>query len=91
MPISNERVRNAGGQQGAFAFLGPDAALSDAKQEAEVAACSIPHTIVRAGTLPAVPVLHCATLCCSPTAAEGDVTPHLESHAVDNQSLQSYV
>jgi uncharacterized protein YbjT (DUF2867 family) len=41
----------AGGQQGAFAFLGPDAALSDAKQEAEVAACSIPHTIVRAGKL----------------------------------------
>jgi hypothetical protein len=54
VPISSERVWNVGGQQGAFAFLGPDAALSDAKQEAEVAACGIPHTIVRAGALPTV-------------------------------------
>lgn len=41
----------AGSQQGAFAFLGPDAALSDTKREAEVAASGIPHTIVRAGEL----------------------------------------
>lgn len=38
----------AGAQQGAFAFLGPDAALRDPKREAAVAASGIPHTVVRA-------------------------------------------
>jgi hypothetical protein len=87
MPVSSERVRNTGGQQGAFAFLGPDAALSDAKQEAEVAACGISHTIVRAGALPAGPVLHCPALLCSISAAEGNAKPRLDLHAVVNQSL----
>lgn len=82
-------LRNAGGQQGAFAFLGPDAALSDAKQEAEVAACGIPHTIVRAGELPAAAVLRCATLFSSTSAGKGCGTPCLELHAVMSGSSRA--
>lgn len=46
---SSDDLLVAGSQQAAFAFLGPDSALSDAKREAEVAVSGIPHTIVRAG------------------------------------------
>ena len=49
------RALAAGSQQGPFAFLGPDGALADTGREAEVAASSIPHTIVRAGRVREAP------------------------------------